>query len=73
VADPSLNLPEPIPVPMFSLSEIRRLGREYIARRNKLPVTAAVVQLLNALCDETQECNGEDLYQMLRIVERRAG
>jgi hypothetical protein len=73
LADPGLDLPEPIPVPMFSLSEIRRLGREYIARRNKLPVSAPVVQLLNALCDETQECNGEDLYQMLRIVERRAG
>jgi hypothetical protein len=58
---------------MFSLSEIRRLGREYIARRNKLPVREPVVQLLDAQCDETQECNGEDLYQMLRIVERRAG
>jgi CHAT domain/AAA ATPase domain len=73
LADPNLELPEPIPVPMFSLSEIRRLGREYIARRNKLPVREPVVQLLDALCDETQECNGEDLYQMLRIVERRAG
>jgi hypothetical protein len=73
MADPSLDLPEPIPVPMFSLSEIRRLGREYCARKNKLPVSAEVVKLLNALCDETQECNGEDLYQMLRIVERRAG
>jgi hypothetical protein len=36
-------------------------------------VREPVVQLLDALCDETQECNGEDLYQMLRIVERRAG
>jgi hypothetical protein len=73
MADPSLYLPEPITVPMFRLGEIHRLGREYCARINKLPVTEPVVQLLNALLDERKECTGDELSAALRIVELKAG
>jgi CHAT domain-containing protein/AAA ATPase-like protein len=73
VADPTLFLPQPIIVPMFRLGEIDRLGREYCARKNKLPVGAPVVQLLNVLLDKTKECTGEDLDRVLKIVELRAG
>ena len=73
MADPSLYLPEPITVPMFRLGEIHRLGREYCARINKLPVTERVVQLLDGLLDERSECTGDELSAALRIVELKAG
>ncbi len=73
VADPTLPLPEPIPVPMFQRGEIYRLGREYCARRNKLPVSTSVVQLLEAFLNMPSDCTGEDLDLMLKIVEKQAG
>ena len=73
VADPGLYLPEPITVPMFRLGEIHRLGREYCARINKLPVTDRVVHLLDGLLDERSECTGDELSVALRWVEKRAG
>ena len=72
-ADPSLYMPEPITVPMFRLGEIHRLGREYCARINKLPVTEPIVHLLNALLDESKECTGDELRAAFRILELKAG
>jgi CHAT domain/AAA ATPase domain len=68
VADSTLRLPEPIPVPMFQMGEIYRLGREYCARRNKLPVSTSVEQLLQAL-NKTGEITGEDLNSMLKVID----
>jgi hypothetical protein len=73
VADPTLPLPEPIPVPMFQRTEIYRLGREYFARRNKLPVSRSVVQLLEDFCKMPSDWTGEDLALMLSLVEKQAG
>ena len=74
VAAPELSLPEPITVPMFRVGEIHRLGREYCARTNKLPVSPSVVQLLDALqLSPQQEVTGEDLDSMLKIVAIQAG
>jgi hypothetical protein len=73
LADPTLYLPEPITVPMFRLGEISRLGREYCARMNWLPVSAPVVRLLDDIFNEKRECTGEDLDHVLKLVKLMAG
>jgi hypothetical protein len=67
--DPSLVLPPPIRVPMFSWRKIEGLGREYVARQNRLPVNDRVIRILREMQEnQPPEFTGDKLQTTLSAI-----
>ena len=69
-AQSTLTLPTPLQIKMFGKKEIRRLGGDYCAYLQLLPIGPEVQKVLTALTEWLEDFDGRMLEHILGIITK---